>query len=170
MTSLRNSGYLLHLYSLPLLLEYTHFSLPYTHTPFLLPTHTHTLSPHTHTPFLLLPPTHTHFPHTHSFPPSPTHTHTLLPLHRVGLWHQVLIGEDIFLGQVNISVGSLRDTAKAHVGWYLLSPRHDSEQNSPRSDLGTIRLGVKFSRVFIFPLVMYEPLKSLLLQSLGRQV
>ena len=113
--------------------------------------------------------------HTHTpFPPLPLHIHTkhIFPplLHRVGVWHQVLIGEDIFLGQVNISVGSLTNTGKAHLGWYLLSPRHDSEQNSPRSDLGSIRLGVKYSRVFILPLVMYEPLKSLLLQSVERQV
>ena len=136
----------------------------------------HTLSSSLHAHTFFDPPSPSTHTHTFFDPPSPsthTHTHTCpLPplLHRVGVWHQVLIGEDIFLGQVNISVGSLTDTGKAHLGWYLLSPRHDSEQNSPRSDLGSIRLGVKYSRVFILPLVMYEPLKSLLLQSLERQV
>lgn len=91
---------------------------------------------------------------------------------RVSVWHQALITDDVFLGQVNISVGSL-DIAKAHLGWYLLTPRHESEKkfekNSLRPDLGSIRLRVVYSLSCIFPLKTYEPLQSLLLQSLERQ-
>lgn len=70
-------------------------------------------------------------------------------------------------------MGSL-DIAKAHLGWYLLTPRHESEKkfekNSLRPDLGSIRLRVVYSLSCIFPLKTYEPLQSLLLQSLERQV
>ena len=69
--------------------------------------------------------------------------------------------------QVNVSVSEI-DSSRAYHGWFQLSPRPQDSQAvlQDRVELGTMRLSVLYSQDSIFPLEVYKPLQSLLLQTL----
>ena len=53
--------------------------------------------------------------------------------------------------------------------WMALGPRQELP-SSPRSDIGSIRLSVRFKQNFIYSSEVYEPLKALLYSSLKIKV
>ena len=83
---------------------------------------------------------------------------------RVAIWHQQLLGEDMFLGEVHLSVGAL-STSRSHEAWYTLSS-HWEEQEVSTSVIGSLRLLVSYHEDLIHPMSGYEPLKQLLLDGL----
>ena len=88
---------------------------------------------------------------------------------RVSVWHTSLLSEDILLGQVNLSLGSLTQ-ATNHTAWYMLSSRPTVAGQTPKQDLGQMRLKVTYSRDYIFPRMTYEPMIGLLQDSLTSPV
>ncbi|XP_065887330.1 ras GTPase-activating protein 3-like [Dysidea avara] len=83
---------------------------------------------------------------------------------RVSLWHQSLLTDDTFLGQVNLAPmemvpGELYDV------WVALVPRQETP-TSPRAEIGSIRLTLQYRQNFIYSSEVYEPLKALLFSSL----
>ena len=88
---------------------------------------------------------------------------------RVSVWHQQpLLTEDVFLGQVNIALTTF-DMSRSHNGWYQLCARQGGGQ-TPRPDVGSLRIRVSYCEDFIFPLKVYAPLQTSLLNSLTCQV
>lgn len=88
---------------------------------------------------------------------------------RVSVWHTSLLSEDIPLGQVNLSLGSVT-LSTDHTAWYSLSSRPTVAGQTPKQDLGQMRLKVTYSRDYIFPRATYEPMIDLLLDSLNSKV
>ncbi len=88
---------------------------------------------------------------------------------RVSVWHTSLLSEDIPLGQVNLSLGSVT-LSTDHTAWYTLCSRPMVAGQTPKQDLGQMRLKVTYSRDYIFPRVTYEPMIGLLLGSLNSKV
>ena len=88
---------------------------------------------------------------------------------RVSVWHTGLLSEDIPLGQVNLSLGSV-SLSTDHTAWYTLSSRPVVAGQTPKQDLGQMRLKIIYSRDYIFPRVTYEPMIGLLLDSLNSKV
>lgn len=88
---------------------------------------------------------------------------------RVSVWHTSLLSEDIPLGQVNLSLGSVT-LSTDHTAWYSLCSRPTVAGQTPKQDLGQMRLKVTYSRDYIFPRVTYEPMIDLLLDSLNSKV
>ena len=68
---------------------------------------------------------------------------------------------------MNVSTSEI-DSSRAYHGWFQLSPRPPDTQSvlQDKVDLGTMRLSVSYSQDRIFPLEMYRPLQTLLLQTL----
>ena len=83
---------------------------------------------------------------------------------RVSLWHDPLIGEKIFLGQVNLSIGSLKSFLN-HDGWHWLCPRPTAPTQANRPDIGSLRIKVYYSQDVIYPLKVYDMLSHLLVES-----
>lgn len=84
---------------------------------------------------------------------------------RVAIWHQQLLGEDTFLGEVHLSVGAL-STSRFHEAWYTLSSHWEMEQEVATPPLGSLRLQVSYHEDLIHPMSVYEPLKQMLLDGL----
>ena len=74
---------------------------------------------------------------------------------------------------MNVSTTAI-DSSRAYHGWFQLSPRpREGLREGPggeRVELGSVRLSVSYSEDYIYPLEVYKPLQSLLLQSLETQV
>lgn len=90
-------------------------------------------------------------------------------LNRVSVWHQSLLSEDVFMGQVNLLIGSL-DLGKAHTSWYTLLPRPKVSKGLPPPRIGTMRIQVNYALDYIHPRSSYEPLISLLTRSFEQPV
>ena len=88
---------------------------------------------------------------------------------RVGLWHDPLIGDRVFLGQVNLSIGSL-DVPLFKDGWYWLCSRPHPPGQANKLDVGSLRIKAHFSRDLIYPLRAYDPLTHMLLRGLDTPV
>lgn len=88
---------------------------------------------------------------------------------RVSLWHDPLIADRIFLGQVNLSIGTLK-FPMSHDGWYWLCSRPLPPGQANKADLGALRVKVHYSQDLIYPLQVYDPLRHLLLRGLDSPV
>ena len=88
---------------------------------------------------------------------------------RVAIWHQQLLGEDTFLGEVHLSVGAL-STSRSHEAWYTLSSHWEVQEEPSTSTVGNLRLLVSYHEDLIHPMSGYEPLKQLLLDGLVEEV
>ena len=88
---------------------------------------------------------------------------------RVAIWHQQLLGEDTFLGEVHLSVGAL-STSRSHEAWYTLSSHWEEQEEASTSVIGSLRLLVSYHEDLIHSMSMYEPLKQLLLDGLVEEV
>lgn len=97
----------------------------------------------------------------------------------VALWHDVGMGENVFLGEVKIPMhGRQQQNAVKADAWYFLQPR-TSQSRPARScatppgtrlssdnSLGSLRLKLVYTADNVFPLATYDHLLNLLLQSL----
>ena len=88
---------------------------------------------------------------------------------RVAIWHQQLLGEDTFLGEVHLSVGAL-STSRSHEAWYTLSSHWEEQEEASTSVIGSLRLLVSYHEDLIHPMSGYEPLKQMLLDGLVEEV
>ena len=86
---------------------------------------------------------------------------------RVAIWHQQLLGEDTFLGEVHLSVGALSNS-RFHEAWYTLSSHWGMLEET--SSIGSLRLLVSYHEDLIHPMSGYEPLKQLLVDGLFEEV
>jgi hypothetical protein len=93
--------------------------------------------------------------------------HLLNAIVRVGIWHDPLIGEKMFLGQMNLSIGSITigNSIWSHDGWYYLCPRPVTPTQSSRLDIGSLRVEIKYSKDVIYPLRVYDALCQMLLET-----
>lgn len=91
--------------------------------------------------------------------------HLLNAICRVTLWHDPLIGEKLFLGQVNLSIGSITTPHWSQDGWYWLCPRPATPTQANRPDFGALRVKLQYSQDVIYPLKVYDPLSQMLLES-----
>lgn len=101
---------------------------------------------------------------------------------RISVWHQSLLADDTFLGQVNnvccccyccccyvqvnLSPMEMRK-GQLYDLWMVLGPR---QELSSSADNGSMRLSVQFKENFIYSSEVYEPLKALLYSSLNMKV
>ena len=89
---------------------------------------------------------------------------------RVGLWHDLLLGDKVFLGQVNLSLGTLQ-TPLDHEAWYWLCARPPTPPTpANKLELGSLRIKIHYSKDLIYPLTTYDPLQQLLMQDLESPV
>lgn len=87
---------------------------------------------------------------------------------RVGVWHQTLLGDDVFLGQVHLSLAWV-EPVKEYDAWYTLNPRHEVPVGGDGT-LGSMRLIVVYHEDCIHQSSVYEPLRSLLVDSICEEV
>lgn len=97
----------------------------------------------------------------------------------VAVWHDVGMGDDVFLGEVKIPLhGRQQQNAIKGDAWYFLQPR-TSQSRPARSNatppgtrlssdnsLGSLRLKLVYTADHVFPLATYDNLLNLLLLSL----
>ena len=88
---------------------------------------------------------------------------------RVAVWHQTLLGEDIFLGQVHLLLSWL-ELGKEYEAWYALTPRKEEPSSPPGEGVGSMRLTVVYHEDTIYPAAVYHPLRVLLEESIIEQV
>ena len=88
---------------------------------------------------------------------------------KLSVWHQTLLGEDIFLGQVHLSLSWL-DPGKEYEAWYALTPRREEPPVAAGGAMGSMRLTVAYHEDCIHPAAVYEPLRILLEESIHEQV
>ena len=91
--------------------------------------------------------------------------HLLNTIIRVTLWHDPLIGEKVFLGQVNLAIGSITTPSWNHSGWYWLCPRPVTPAQACRPDIGSLRVKIQYSKDIIYPLKVYDMLSEMLVES-----
>lgn len=84
---------------------------------------------------------------------------------RVSVWHDPLIGEKLFLGQVNLSIGSFTPPNWSHTGWYWLCSRPTAPTQNNPPDIGSLRIKVHYSQDVIYPLRIYDNLSHMLVES-----
>ena len=89
--------------------------------------------------------------------------HLLNAIVRVSVWHDPLIGEKVFLGQVNLSIGSITVGNWTHDAWYSLCSRPATPAQASRSEIGALRVKVQYSQDVIYPLKVYDALSQMLL-------
>ena len=89
---------------------------------------------------------------------------------RISLWKPHLLGEDIFMGQIHLSLSSLDPyKAMSHEAWYTLCHRgNDIPDDSLK--LGSIRLLISYHEDYILNISSYQPLITLLTDSLSLTV
>ena len=83
---------------------------------------------------------------------------------RVSVWHDPLLGERVFMGQVNLSIGTCKHNWN-HSGWHELCPRPTPPDLPDGPELGSLRLKVKYSQDVIYPLEVYETLSHFLVET-----
>lgn len=97
----------------------------------------------------------------------------------VTVWHDVGMGEDIFLGEIRIPLhGKQQQNAIKADAWYYLQPRATltrptrscatppGTRLSSDNSLGSLRLKLVYAADHVFPLATYDNLLNLLIQSL----
>lgn len=88
------------------------------------------------------------------------------------------MGEGVFLGEVRIPLhGTQQQKAAYGNAWYFLQPRSSKDKPTPTcttptgtrlstdNSLGSLRLQVQYNADHVFPAPVYEPIRTLLLQS-----
>ncbi|XP_053565798.1 ras GTPase-activating protein 2 [Bombina bombina] len=83
---------------------------------------------------------------------------------RVDLWNNGNLAQDVFLGEIRISVKVLRSDS-SHRAWYLLQPKDNGNKSSKYEDLGSLRLSVSYAEDNVLASSYYVPLRSLILKS-----
>lgn len=102
----------------------------------------------------------------------------------VTVWHDVGMGEDVFLGEIKIPLhGKQQQNAiKSQDAWYYFQPR--ATQSRPArscatppgtrlscdNSLGSLRLKLVYTADHVFPLATYDNLLNLLIQSLEQPI
>lgn len=101
----------------------------------------------------------------------------------VAVWHDVGMGENVFLGEVKIPMhGKQQQSSIKPDAWYYLQPR-TSQSRPARScatppgtrlssdnSLGSLRLKMVYTADHVFPLATYDGLLNLLIQSLEQPI
>lgn len=101
----------------------------------------------------------------------------------VAVWHDVGMGENVFLGEVKIPIhGKQQQNSIQPDAWYFLQPR-TSQSRPARScatppgtrlssdnSLGSLRLKLVYTADHVFPLATYDSLLNLLIQSLDTPI
>lgn len=101
----------------------------------------------------------------------------------VAVWHDVGMGENVFLGEVKIPIhGKQQQNSIQADAWYFLQPR-TSQSRPARScatppgtrlssdnSLGSLRLKLVYTADHVFPLATYDGLLNLLIQSLDTPI
>lgn len=107
-----------------------------------------------------------------SYPPLPSLLpqfrdlkHLLNAIVRVTVWHDPLIGEKVFLGQVNLSVGGVTTPYWTHDDWYWLCSRPATPTQASRPDIGSLRIKVEYAQDVIYPLKVYDALSQMLVEA-----
>ncbi|KAI4464411.1 ras gtpase-activating protein [Holotrichia oblita] len=98
----------------------------------------------------------------------------------VSLWHDTPgMSGDVFLGEVRIPLREAQQHKPAHNNaWYFLQPRSGKNKQNTCStppgtrlsidnSLGSLRLQVQYTADHVFPAHVYDPLRSLLLDSIN---
>ncbi|KAM4695557.1 ras GTPase-activating protein 2 [Discoglossus pictus] len=83
---------------------------------------------------------------------------------RVDLWNNGNLAQDVFLGEIRISVKVLRSDS-SHRAWYLLQPKDNGNKSSKCDDLGSLRLSICYAEDYVLASDHYTPLRSLMLKS-----
>ncbi|XP_064612151.1 rasGAP-activating-like protein 1 [Liolophura sinensis] len=84
----------------------------------------------------------------------------------ITLWDWDRVGDDDFMGEVEIKLNDLADGSCVKK-WYQLWPRSNKEEknNSSRVDRGSLRLKMRLMEERVLPSSYYKPLINLLLES-----
>ena len=85
---------------------------------------------------------------------------------KLSVWHQTLLGEDVFLGHVHLSLAWV-EPGKEYSAWYSLTPRCEVGGGVT---MGSMRLTVVYHEDCIHPAAVYEPLRTMLLESISEEV
>lgn len=101
----------------------------------------------------------------------------------VTVWHDVGMGEDVFLGEIKIPMhGKQQQNAIKPDAWYYFQPRATlarptrscatppGTRLSSDNSLGSLRLKLVYSADHVFPLATYDNLLNLLIQSLEQPI
>ncbi|XP_078522521.1 ras GTPase-activating protein 2 isoform X1 [Lissotriton helveticus] len=83
---------------------------------------------------------------------------------RVDLWNNGNLAQDIFLGEVKVSLKVLRNDI-SHDAWYFLQPRDNGNKTSKADELGSLRLNICYFEDYVLPSEHYVPLKNLMVKS-----
>lgn len=101
----------------------------------------------------------------------------------VSAWHDVGMGENVFLGEVKIPIhGKQQQNSLQPDAWYFLQPRTSQSRPmrscatppgtrlSSDNSLGSLRLKLVYTADHVFPLATYDGLLNLLVQSLDQPI
>lgn len=101
----------------------------------------------------------------------------------VAVWHDVGMGEDVFLGEIKIPIhGKQQQSAIKSDAWYYFQPRTSHSRPtrscatppgtrlSSDNSLGSLRLKIVYTADHVFPLATYDNLLNLLMQSLDQPI
>lgn len=101
----------------------------------------------------------------------------------VTVWHDVGMGEDVFLGEIKIPMhGKQQQNAIKPDAWYYFQPRTTLSRPmrscatppgtrlSSDNSLGSLRLKLVYTADHVFPLATYDNLLNLLIQSLEQPI
>ncbi|KAM4771515.1 ras GTPase-activating protein 2 [Rhinophrynus dorsalis] len=83
---------------------------------------------------------------------------------RVDLWNNGNLAQDVFLGEIRISVKVLRNES-SHRAWYLLQPKDNGNKSSKYDDLGSLRLSICYTEDCVLSSDCYSSLRNLMINS-----
>ena len=88
------------------------------------------------------------------------------------MWHQARLTENVFLGEINLSLGPHTLPPFSWRSWYHLSPRevHPTSPSSVPPPLGSLRVNACYQQEYLHPIAAYEPLRDMLVQGLEQGV
>lgn len=101
----------------------------------------------------------------------------------ISVWHDVGMGEDVFLGEIKIPMhGKQQQNAIKSDAWYYFQPRATlarptrscatppGTRLSSDNSLGSLRLKLVYTADHVFPLATYDSLLNLLIQSIEQKI
>ncbi|XP_063771694.1 ras GTPase-activating protein 2 isoform X2 [Pseudophryne corroboree] len=80
---------------------------------------------------------------------------------RVDLWNNGNLAQDVFLGEIRISVRVLRSDS-SHRAWYLLQPKDNGSKSSKYDDPGSLRLSICYTEDYVLTSEHYTTLRKLM--------
>ncbi|KAM9317426.1 ras GTPase-activating protein 2 [Gastrophryne carolinensis] len=83
---------------------------------------------------------------------------------RVDLWNNGNLAQDVFLGEIRISLSVLKNDP-TRSAWYLLQPKGSGSKSSKYDDLGSLRLSICYTEDNVLSSEYYTPLRTLLVKS-----